>query len=59
VALVAQHDALDDVIAGRITDAVEKCRKEWASLPGAGYGQPERTFQQALLTYKIYDGQVA
>jgi lysozyme len=59
VALVAQRGALDDVIAGRITDAVQKCRKEWASLPDAGYGQPERTIKQALATYAGYAGKLA
>jgi muramidase (phage lysozyme) len=59
VALVAQHGALEDVIVGRITDAVQKCRKEWASLPGAGDGQVEITFGQALATYKNFDGELA
>jgi len=59
VALIAQRGALDDVIAGRIEDAVRKCRKEWASLPGAGYNQPERTFNQVMATYKGYDGKLA
>jgi muramidase (phage lysozyme) len=58
VALIARHDALDDVIAGRIVDALGKCRQEWASLPGAPYAQPTRTVQQALLTYKIYAGEL-
>lgn len=59
IALVAERQALDDVIAGRIGDAVQKCRKEWASLPGAGYGQPERTVEQALATYRNYAGELA
>jgi muramidase (phage lysozyme) len=59
IALVAERGALDDVISGRITDAVQKCRKEWASLPGAGDGQPERTVQQALATYQSYSGALA
>ena len=59
VALIAQRDALEDVIAGRIEEAVHKCRKEWASLPGAGYRQPERSFKKLLATYKSYAGQVA
>ena len=59
VALIAGRGALEDVIAGRITDAVQKCRKEWASLPGAGYGQPERTVRQALATYASYAGELA
>jgi muramidase (phage lysozyme) len=59
VALVAGRGALEDVIAGRIAEAVHKCRKEWASLPGAGYNQPERTFKQALATYRSYAGELA
>jgi lysozyme len=59
VALIAERGALDDVIAGHISDAVQKCRKEWASLPGAGYGQPERTVQQALATYTNFAGVLA
>jgi len=33
--------ALDDIDAGRFKAAVYKCRRIWASLPGAGYGQRE------------------
>ena len=36
VYLTKQRGALDDVQAGRIADAISKCRREWASLPGAG-----------------------
>lgn len=43
VYLIKRAGALDDVQAGRFDDAVAKCRTIWASLPGAGYGQPERT----------------
>lgn len=42
VYLIRQRGALDDVKAGRIADAIAKVAKEWASLPGANYGQPER-----------------
>jgi muramidase (phage lysozyme) len=42
VYLIRQRGALDHVKAGRIGEAVAACRQEWASLPGAGYGQPER-----------------
>lgn len=40
VALIAGRRALEDVLEGRIERAVEKCNKEWASLPGSPYGQP-------------------
>lgn len=41
--LVRECGALGDVDAGRLADAVGKCRRVWASLPGAGYSQPERS----------------
>lgn len=38
---IRERGALADIEAGRFDVAVEKCRKTWASLPGAGYGQHE------------------
>jgi lysozyme len=40
--LVRQRGALEDVRAGRFAQALAKCRPVWASLPGAGYDQPEQ-----------------
>jgi muramidase (phage lysozyme) len=34
VELIARRGALEDVKAGRIAQAINKCRNEWASLPG-------------------------
>lgn len=45
---IREKGALDDVKAGRFEVAVNKCRKVWASMPGAGYGQPE----VALVRYR-------
>lgn len=42
VALIDEAGALADVRAGRVADAVRKVGRVWASLPGAGYDQPER-----------------
>ena len=39
--LIRERRALDDIDAGRFSAAVAKCKNIWASLPGAGYGQPE------------------
>jgi len=39
--LIARRGALADVLAGNFEAAVNKVRKEWASMPGAGYGQRE------------------
>lgn len=57
VYLIRRRKALDDVLAGRIEQAIVKCAKEWASLPGSPYGQPTRTLQQALTTYSAWGGQ--
>lgn len=59
IELIRRRGALTAVLAGRFEEAVEKCKKEWASLPGAGYGQRERSL--ALLTdvYKNAGGRLA
>jgi muramidase (phage lysozyme) len=59
VALIDGRGALQDVIGGRFSEAIRKCCKEWASLPGAGYNQPERTFAQALEVYASNGGRIA
>lgn len=56
IALIGRRGALEDVLAGRVRDAIEKCGKEWASLPGSPYGQPTRTVEQALATYAEFGG---
>lgn len=56
VALIIGRRALDDVLAGRIEQAIARCNREWASLPGSPYGQPVRTMAQALATYAAAGG---
>ena len=56
--LIKRRGALNDVIAGNFTAAVQKVRKEWASLPGAGYGQPERSLAQLQTVYQQAGGTV-
>ena len=53
--LIAGRGALLLVFKGRFGDAVHKCRREWASLPGANYGQPERKFD-SLQDYYVQQG---
>lgn len=38
---IRECHALDDIDGGRLDIGAEKCRRIWASLPGAGYGQQE------------------
>lgn len=59
VFLIRRRGALADVKAGRFEEAVRKCRKEWASLPGAGYGQPEKTLADARRVYESAGGAYA
>lgn len=51
VFLIRRRGALPDVLAGRLPEAIAKCNREWASLPGSPYGQPTRTLQQATDVY--------
>lgn len=51
VHLIRECKALDDIHAGRIEDALHKCRSRWASLPNAGYGQHEQKMGDLLAAY--------
>lgn len=57
--LIRQRGALADVRAGRFSIAVEKCKKEWASLPGAGYGQHENSLAKLQAAYTSAGGVLA
>lgn len=57
IALILGRKALDDVIAGRFEQAVIKCNREWASLPGSPYGQPVVTMAKARQVYELHGGQ--
>ena len=47
LALIKGRGALNDVIEGRFKVAIQKCNKEWASLPDSPYGQPTITYARA------------
>lgn len=53
IALIQHHGAWADVLGGHIADAFEKCRTEWASLPGAGYGQHENRMTDLLNVFEV------
>lgn len=59
IELVRHRGALDDVVAGHITDAITKCRQEWASLPGADYGQRENDRERLVAIYQAAGGKLA
>ena len=53
---VRECRALPDVHAGRIETAIKKCRKIWASLPGAGYGQREHRLEDLIKQFRLAGG---
>lgn len=57
--LIRERGALGDVQAGRFADAVGKIKPVWASLPGAGYGQPERPLLQLAATFSQAGGVIS
>lgn len=56
IELIRERGALEDVKAGRFVVAVEKVRKVWASLPGAGYSQPEKSINALAAAYEMAGG---
>lgn len=57
--LIKGRRALAAVKAGRIYEAIHLCAKEWASLPGAGYGQHEQRSDKLVARYVQGGGEVA
>lgn len=57
--LIKRKGAVDAIREGRIRDAVALCRREWASLPGAGYGQREHDIDLLLSQYTQANGTIA
>lgn len=51
--------ALAHIDAGRIDRAIDAARRNWASLPGAGWGQPERKLESLVDFYADAGGSVA
>ena len=58
VALILEKNAVDDIKAGRINLAINKCRNVWASLPASNLGQPTAKLSKLLSVYKQYGGKL-
>lgn len=56
---IRRRGALADVRAGRFDVAANKVRQEWASFPGAGYGQPEKSLVAIRSAYQAAGGTLA
>jgi muramidase (phage lysozyme) len=59
VQLIKERRALDDIETGHFIVAVGKVSNLWASLPGAGYGQPEHRMAYLENAYERAGGQFA
>nr|AEM36042.1 putative muramidase [Aeromonas phage PAS-1] len=59
IQLIRERKTLDDVLKGRIPQAVAKCTNIWASLPGAGYGQREHKLADLLTKFTEFGGVLA
>lgn len=59
VELIQARAALEDVKAGRLADAVHKCRQEWASLPGNTAKQGQRSLETLAAWYSNAGGNIA
>lgn len=57
--LIKYRGALPDVEAGYFDMAISKVSKEWASMPQAGYGQPEKKLTDLKQVYINQGGMVA
>jgi muramidase (phage lysozyme) len=58
VGLLRKKYALSDVLSGNIISAIYKCKKIWASFPGAGYGQGEKRIEDLIQFYVKAGGQL-
>lgn len=56
IKLIQERKAYDDIKNGDFSKAVAKVRNIWASLPGAGYGQPEKKLKDLEKVYKEAGG---
>lgn len=59
VQLIRERGALHMIEAGNIATAIARVSNLWASLPGAGYGQPERSLDKLQAAYTKAGGTLA
>lgn len=59
IELLRESGALDAAMRGDLASAVQRARRTWASLPGAGYEQPERSLAWVQAQFINAGGQLA
>ena len=58
VGKLKQKNAVDDILNGNISSAINKVNRVWASLPGSNYGQPTAELNNWLGVFENYGGTV-
>lgn len=56
IELLDERGALRHLRAGNLTEAINRSARIWASLPGAGYGQPEKSQSEIKRIYRAAGG---
>ena len=56
---IYERGALDYVVSGQFALAIDKCKEEWASLPGSPYGQPTKSLAELSSVYSSNGGSSA
>jgi len=56
---IRERGALPLIDGGNIQLAIQRCANLWASLPGAGYAQPEQKMDRLLVVFVAAGGKVA
>jgi muramidase (phage lysozyme) len=51
IELIRENGALDLVRSGKLSEAIPKIKLVWASMPGAGYSQPEKSLAKLKEQY--------
>lgn len=59
IQLIKECGAINMIEAGKLADAIQACRSRWASLPGAGYGQPESQYSKLEAAFVAAGGALA
>ena len=59
IELIRRRGALTDAQAGRLAQAVDKCKGEWASLPGNYAQQGQRSISTLAAWYTAAGGSIA
>lgn len=58
VGLIVRRNALLCVREGKFHEAIRRCAKEWASLPGSPYNQPTKSLAKTLEVYVAHGGRL-